>query len=194
MSVASWARRAARLPVAFAQVREDPRIDLAVLERCDPSRSPRARVLMVASGGCTAALLSSDRRVRDIHAVDVNPAQLALTRVKLEMLGTCSGPLRAALLGHLPMDPGKRRVGLEIVTRSADVPLERLGPLDDLSRHGPDHCGRYERVFAALREAIDCPEQLLEALTLDDPREQAALVAPKTAIGRGLTSAFHETM
>jgi hypothetical protein len=50
----AWVDEALRMPVAFAQVREDPRVDLAVVERL---RRGDLSGLMIASGGCTAAAL-----------------------------------------------------------------------------------------------------------------------------------------
>jgi len=41
---------------------------------------------MVASGGCTAAVLATMPNVAAIHLVDANPAQLALARLKLRLL------------------------------------------------------------------------------------------------------------
>src|SRR5688572_13082427 len=83
---APWALAAASRPIAFAQVREDPWVDLAAIERLGADRG--LRVIMIASGGCTAALLAASGRVADLHLVDVNPAQLTLTRLKLHLLTT----------------------------------------------------------------------------------------------------------
>src|SRR5690349_4183340 len=92
----AWVMEAATWPVAFAQVREDPRIDQFVVERAGAA----ARVCMVASGGCTAAVLATMPNVAAIHLVDANPAQLALSRLKLRLLETADEQTRLALLGH----------------------------------------------------------------------------------------------
>jgi S-adenosylmethionine-diacylglycerol 3-amino-3-carboxypropyl transferase len=115
-----WVREAAALPVAFAQVREDPRVDRAVAERL----GPEARVCMVASGGCTAAVLATLPNVAAVHLVDANPAQLELARLKLSLLEAAT-PERLARLGHA-----------------------------DPAGGGPDYAGRYERCFAALSAAL----------------------------------------
>lgn len=80
----AWVNEAAALPVAFAQVREDPLLDRWVTEQL----SDGSKILMIASGGCTAALLATLPNVAHLHLVDPNPAQLALTRLKLHLLET----------------------------------------------------------------------------------------------------------
>jgi S-adenosylmethionine-diacylglycerol 3-amino-3-carboxypropyl transferase len=56
---ASWVLEAARRPVAFAQVREDAALDQWVVEQLDAG----AEVIMVASGGCSAAALATMPKV-----------------------------------------------------------------------------------------------------------------------------------
>src|SRR5690348_13503060 len=92
----SWVEEAARLPVAFAQVREDPLLDAEVLR----GLSPKARIIMIASGGCTLAFLAARIRLERIDAVDPNPAQIALTRLKVHLLFHENSAGRLALLGH----------------------------------------------------------------------------------------------
>src|SRR5713226_4841071 len=94
----AWVTEAAALPLAFAQVREDPLLDQAVVARLPGS----ARILMVASGGCTAAWLAASAKVARIHLVDPNPAQIALARLKLHLLHLADPVERLALLGHAP--------------------------------------------------------------------------------------------
>ncbi len=59
--IPSWVSEAAKLPVAFAQVREDPLLDDWVVTKLDPG----ARILMIASGGCTLAFLAARGRGRE---------------------------------------------------------------------------------------------------------------------------------
>ena len=59
----SWVLEAAALRTAFAQVREDPLLDLWVVNQFVSD----ARVIMIASGGCTAALLASAPKVARLH-------------------------------------------------------------------------------------------------------------------------------
>jgi S-adenosylmethionine-diacylglycerol 3-amino-3-carboxypropyl transferase len=75
---------AAALPVAFARVRGDPLLDAWFVDRLRGD----VRVIMVASGGCTASLLGAHPRVTWLRRVDPNAAQLALARLKLRPLAT----------------------------------------------------------------------------------------------------------
>ena len=140
----AWIEEAARLPLAFAQVREDPRVELRLLDT-------NASVILVASGGCTAAALAAAGAAR-LHLVDPNPAQIALARLKLELL-KIDPPERMALLGHTPMLAREARLR-ETLDR-LDLQLEELGPAETVVELGPDQAGRYERLFARLREALE---------------------------------------
>jgi S-adenosylmethionine-diacylglycerol 3-amino-3-carboxypropyl transferase len=68
--------------VQFAIVREDPRVELAVLRAC-----PCAHGLLIASGGCTALTLAARHPSLDLTLLDPNPAQLALVEAKIDALG-----------------------------------------------------------------------------------------------------------
>lgn len=74
-----WVDATAKLPVAFAQVREDSAIDVELIR----SLGREARVVMIASGGETAAMLST-LPIAELRLVDVNWSQLNLTRLKLQ--------------------------------------------------------------------------------------------------------------
>lgn len=72
-----WAVQASRLPLAFAQVREDPQLDLEII-----AQHPKHPVIvMIASGGETAIQVARQLPAQ-LHLVDMNPAQLAITRLK----------------------------------------------------------------------------------------------------------------
>ena len=137
-----WLEQAARLPVAFAVVREDPRLDLAVLDQL----GERPRVVMIASGGETALCLAR-RPLASLILIDLNPAQLELVRLKWQL---AAGPRKRALelLGH---QPGDR------LTQFKAWGLEdgRLGPFDHVCQWGLDHLGRYEAVFRDLQRHRD---------------------------------------
>lgn len=130
------------MPVAFAQVREDPRLDLAMV-------APGERVLMVASGGETAMCLARLPLER-LMVVDVNPAQLALVRCKEWLAYNATRQEALEWLGHAPAAREER-----IAATLAALGLERdaLGPLARVAELGPDGAGRYELLFAALRRA-----------------------------------------
>lgn len=185
----TWVAAAARWPIAFAQVREDAAIDRAITARLPPA----ARVLMVASGGCTAALLAAVPRIARIGLVDPNPAQLALTRLKLHLLTTEPPARRAALLGHEPLDPAERHAWLAANLQRLGLEETALGPLAAVAAVGPDHAGRYEALFVALREHLAGHAAALQALLeLHDPAEQAARLASNAALNHALDAAFDE--
>lgn len=187
MTLPGWVEEAARLPVAFAQVREDPLVDAWVVQQLPPG----ARILMIASGGCTLAYLQSCTHVDSITVVDPNRAQIALARLKLELLKSAEPAERLALLGHARMAPRERLSGLQ--RRSSE--LETIGPREVLAEEGPDHAGRYERVFAQLRRELGPRHAEIEMLLqLADPAEQARRIDTGTALGAALDHAFEHAM
>jgi S-adenosylmethionine-diacylglycerol 3-amino-3-carboxypropyl transferase len=188
---ASWLADAGRLPIAFAQVREDPLLDLEVLAPCPD----QARVILVASGGCTAALLAASTRLRHLHLVDFNPAQLALARLKLRLLHTTEPAQRRALLGHAPLAARHRGLLLCAELQALNLAPDALGPLDVVADLGPDHAGRYERLFARLREALqEHAVELGRVLRLADPIAQARRVGSTTDLGRALDEAYDSVL
>jgi S-adenosylmethionine-diacylglycerol 3-amino-3-carboxypropyl transferase len=188
----TWVAPAAALPVAFAQVREDPELDSWIVGQLGAA----VRVFMIASGGCTAAALAASADVSRLHLVDANPAQLALSRLKLRLLQTATPPQRLALLGHEPMSAGERaaRLADELVTLG--LPAAALGPPEFVAAAGPDHAGRYECVFVALRESLGAraTAELGNGLRLRDPPEQRRRAAPDTELGRRLDEALDAVM
>ncbi len=186
----AWVRATAALPIAFAQVREDPMIDMqlvGLLER-------PVRVLMVASGGETAALLSTLPLAR-LHLVDMNEAQLSLSRLKLQLLKTADTAERLQLLGHAPMPIDRRSSELARRLAALGLPVDALGPPKLVARFGPDQCGRYEWLFARLRERLTHQNDAIRRLMiLRDPNQQARLVAEGTELGKCIEVAFAESM
>ena len=144
-----WAIEASTLPLAFAQVREDPRLDLE-LARLLPAE---AVVVMIASGGETIVPLAR-LPLACIHAVDLNPAQIALSQLKLHLAGKVASSTICHILGHASMQPLERQMTLRRLFDALSLPETIFGPLDFVSEHGPDHAGRYERCFAELRNEI----------------------------------------
>ncbi|MFN5398380.1 MAG: DUF3419 family protein, partial [Pseudanabaena sp.] len=86
--------------IAFSQVREDPRIELRVIQELAKHQRP-LRILLVASGGCTALSLLTSPAIAKIEAIDLNPAQLHLVELR-----------RQALL-HLSLDAQVRLIGAD---------------------------------------------------------------------------------
>lgn len=153
----AWALEAAKLPLAFAQVREDPRLDVELAQTLPAD----ATVVMIASGGETLVQLAR-LPLRRIHAVDMNPAQLALSRCKLHLAAHASADDATRLLGHEEMP--LRHEALQRICDELAMPADVFGPLDFVAEHGPDHAGRYERCFAELRRVRAGGAELDEAL------------------------------
>lgn len=153
-----WAQRAASLPLAFAQVREDPRLDLELARRVPAGGT----VVMIASGGETASCLG--RLPLRLVAVDMNPAQLALARVKWSLAGKRSADVVAALLGHLPMEAGARRRRMKDLLDELGLEEDVFGPSEWIAERGVDHGGRYEVCFAELRARLEPWRGELEAV------------------------------
>lgn len=177
------------MPVAFSQVREDALVDESVVL----GLGEKVDVLMIASGGCTAALLASMPQVRRLHLVDPNPAQLALSRLKLHLL-TCLPPAqRLALLGHQLMREEERRARLGQALSELMLPRDALGPFRTVVATGPDYVGRYERVFRALQFLLRGSErELLSALRSSTANVRA--FASDTPLGRKLDEALQQVM
>lgn len=159
-----WLEKAKNLPLAFSQTREDPLLDDWVVNRL----GCQARVAMIASGGCTAAFLAGNRLVASMDLVDANPAQLALTRLKLHLLESAAPEERRALLGHGGTETFRRKA-LPPLLSSLGLQDAIFGPLEWVCRRGPDHAGRYEAAF-----------QRLAYLLETDRKEWQAILAGKT--------------
>lgn len=159
----AWALEAAQLPLAFAQVREDPRIDVELAQTLPAD----AVVVMIASGGETLVQLAR-LPLQRIHAVDMNPAQLALSKCKLHLAAHASADHATRLLGHEDMP--LRSEALKRLWDELALPEDVFGPLDLVATHGPDHAGRYERCFAELRRVkaggADLDEALMRVMAL----------------------------
>jgi S-adenosylmethionine-diacylglycerol 3-amino-3-carboxypropyl transferase len=188
---APWARELARRPIGFAQVREDALLDQWAIRQLKEG----TEVLMVASGGCTAAALAGLSNVSRLHLVDINPAQIALARLKLRLLATAAPTERLAVLGHAPMSIAERRRRLSVELEAMGLSTEALGPSDLVATVGPDQAGRYEGLFSLLRKALgEVADELMALLHLRDPVEQALRADPETRLGGVLDAAFDSVM
>lgn len=191
----AWVRDAAARPVAFAQVREDPRIDRQMVERCATEAGSPIAIAQIASGGCTAALLATLPQVAHLHLVDPNPAQLALTRAKLHLLGHHAPTERLAVLGHTTQPAEIRGEAVRRLLAAVGLPEDACGPLAAVAEEGLDHAGRYELLFAALRRHLEpVSGPLGDLLRLGDPDAQRLRAAPGTLLGGALDAAFDDVM
>ncbi len=191
MTQPAWLQEAAALPVAFAQVREDPLIDEALAARAGNG----ARICMIASGGCTAAALAALPGIGLIHCVDPNSAQLALAQIKLSLLRYASTAERLIALGHGECSRALRGVAIARAREQAGQQDTDLGPQDLLDTLGLDHIGRYERLFAALRVRLEpVAAGIAKLLLLDDLTGQRNCIRADGPLWPVIESAFLEVM
>lgn len=188
---ARWAVDAAKFPVAFAQVREDPLLDRWVVDQLGDN----VRVAMVASGGCTAAHIATASNVGLVALVDPNPAQIGLCRLKLELLRHATPMGRAAVLGHKAMAPTARQARMSQLQDELQLANDLFGPPEIVAQLGADHCGRYEFAFAEFRRQLaDVAVEIAAAIELSDPREQTRQFEPTASLGRRLDQALDEAL
>jgi S-adenosylmethionine-diacylglycerol 3-amino-3-carboxypropyl transferase len=173
-----WAHEAARLPLAFAQVREDPRLDKEVASTL-PAGST---VVMIASGGETLVELARQRHIARIHAVDMNPAQNALSRLKCHLAANSSPDASCRLLGHEAMPTEEREKAMRAHLAALELSEHVFGPPAIIAGLGVDHAGRYERCFAMLREALGPSEALLNENRLDEALSRVMSLANLVAL------------
>lgn len=163
VQLASWVNTACQFPVGFAQVREDPLLDVQVLEHLN---RPQMKALMIASGGCTAALLATHPLINELTVVDPNVSQLALTQLKMHMLEHCSIEERLAILGHQMMPSQDRGTWIAHHLNLLGFPSDTLGDLDIVAELGLDYSGRYEYLFLQLQYEIrDFEDEIKEILS-----------------------------
>jgi S-adenosylmethionine-diacylglycerol 3-amino-3-carboxypropyl transferase len=182
---APWAVRAARFPLAFAQVREDPRIDVQLARHLpDP-----ATIVMIASGGDTVVQLGR-LPLHRIHAVDMNPAQIAISRLKWHLAHQPDPRGTLALLGHQPLPPAERQRELLGLFDTLKLSHDALGPLDQVAELGPDHSGRYELCFDQLRQQLNQKTAVHLTTDVTDGADEGA-APPGPVRVHGLISQLH---
>ncbi|MEZ0388024.1 MAG: DUF3419 family protein, partial [Verrucomicrobium sp.] len=186
----TWATEAASWPLAFAQVREDPRIDVEVLKLLPG----KPEVVMIASGGETAVTLEAQGLGR-LTLVDMNPAQLALTKLKRHLAQNYSPPFTAVLLGHGTMVAGARQVALCSLLETLELDRGVFGPIEGVAASGPDHIGRYEILFAELWKELSTDQETLQMLLMADQIKDApAMLEADSPAGKLLDQALAQVM
>jgi S-adenosylmethionine-diacylglycerol 3-amino-3-carboxypropyl transferase len=186
----AWAITASSLPLAFSQVREDPRLDLEVARRLPAD----ARVMMIASGGETAVCLAR-LPLAELILVDVNPAQLALSRCRFHLAENFAPSHSMSLLGHLPMESDARLQRWAAIFSELGLPGNILAEPSQLAELGADHCGRYEATFRELRRLLTpCHEEVTRFLQTSDPETASRIIAPGTVTGNALEAAFAQAL
>ncbi|MBK8136845.1 MAG: DUF3419 family protein [Chloroflexi bacterium] len=107
-------------PLFYSVQNEDYATELALLARQDPT-TPK-RVLMIASSGENILSVLTDPSVAELHAVDVNPAQLHLCDLRRAALMSLSRDEHLQLFASdaAPYaNGGERRIALYQRTRAA---------------------------------------------------------------------------
>jgi S-adenosylmethionine-diacylglycerol 3-amino-3-carboxypropyl transferase len=165
----------------FALVREDPRIELALVARIEARR-----IVVVASGGCTALSLLSDD-VEQVIAVDASPAQVALVALRAAAIGALDRDAYLRFCGARP-DDARAATWASIRARVPDDARAYWDSEPEAIAAGVDGCGIteafYRFVAGSLRRS-DWPDAvwraLLSAKSMDEQRE---LLATHFAGGR----------
>lgn len=183
-----YPEKATTYPISFSQVREDPWQDEAVLKQY--FQGPVA-MLMIASGGDTATYLLGKGYLSELSLVDINPAQIYLTQLKLHLLAY-SPKKKVGLLGYDRSPTEKQKQHLAVLMDLLDIPLGAFGKIH---LEGLGHTGKYECVFEALREHLSPYQQDIDNLfQLQDVQAQVRMIASTTPFGRSLDVAFQEVM
>ncbi len=140
--------------IAFSQVREDPRIELRVIQELAKRQPHALRVLLVASGGCTALSLLTCPAIAKIEAVDLNPAQLHLVELRRQALIHLSLEEQLQLIGVDRSASDRDR--LSIYERlSSNLPASTKAFWDTRQEQiafGVNQVGRFEQLFRELAE------------------------------------------
>ena len=183
---------AIKSPIAFSVVREDSQQDLEIIKHYFPEE--KVSLLMVASGGCTAAQLLAQAPLHDLTLVDPNQAQLDLTKLKIHLLNL-PPKKRLEILGYAPMDSTTRKSIMLGLMHALDIDVTVFGDLDQIATKGLDSAGRYEKTFEALRKTLAPHKDEIEALFMcTDIQEQSKLIAHDTNLGQALDKALEEVM
>lgn len=166
-----------RSEIAFSQVREDPSIEIHLIQKLAQQKQKKLRVFVVASGGCTSLSLLSCPEIADIIAVDINSAQLHLVELRRQCLLHLTLPEQYSLIGITDRVDNletaqQHRLELYQQLRS-HLPLSTRifwdHHLEDISL-GVNRSGRFEHLFRELAERfasmgiypLDHPSSALE--------------------------------
>jgi S-adenosylmethionine-diacylglycerol 3-amino-3-carboxypropyl transferase len=142
--------------VQFSQVREDPNLEMSLLDELSARLNRPLRVMVVGSGGCTALSLLAHPNVERVDAIDINPAQLHLIELRRGALAHIKLDMQLRFIGEIDgVSPDERiaiynsfREQLPIGTRTYwDGRLDQIGK-------GVQHIGQFELLLQELKEAF----------------------------------------
>lgn len=163
-------------PLVFAQVREDPQVELAALH---PGSDDRA--VVISSGGCTALSLVA-AGAGEVHAVDLNPAQNHLVELKMAAVTSLDRAAAIAFLGGTPV-PAHERLAQYADLRSMLTPDSRAywdRRARDIGR-GVIEAGGSERFIRlvrwVIRHVVHSPDRIARLLACRSLDEQRRLFA-----------------
>jgi S-adenosylmethionine-diacylglycerol 3-amino-3-carboxypropyl transferase len=142
--------------VMFSQVREDWRIEWQVLDRLAQTLQKPLRVLIVASGGCTALSLLAHPGLAQLDAVDANLAQLELLRLRSVAVAELEPAEQWVFLAKSGVGLGAERLGLYDRLRP-QLPVTTRAFWDarqDEIAYGVNYVGRFEQLFRELAQAF----------------------------------------
>ncbi len=137
--------------IAFSQVREDPRIELRVIQELAKHQRP-LRILLVASGGCTALSLLTSPAIAKIEAIDLNPAQLHLVELRRQALLHLSLAEQLRLIGADQAASDRDRLSI-YAHLHAYLPQPTQAFWDTRQEQiafGVNRVGRFEQLFREL--------------------------------------------
>jgi S-adenosylmethionine-diacylglycerol 3-amino-3-carboxypropyl transferase len=138
--------------LAFSQVREDYTVELRVIDRLARAYDRPLRILLIASGGCTALSLLTLPEVGEIVAIDANIAQLHLVELRRQSLLNLSLAEQLSLIGANLEASASTRIDLyqKIADKLPDLTRsywnDRLAEIG----FGVNRVGRFERLFYEL--------------------------------------------
>ena len=156
----------------FAQVREDPLLELAALR---PGADDH--VMVVSSGGCTALSLLAAGAGR-VTAVDLNATQNHLVELKAQAVASLGGRAATAFLGGAP-DPRRLERWPGVRDRLGAAARRYWSERRRQVRDGVLRCGTSERfiavVIGAMRRLVHPPARVRRLLACRSLEEQRAL-------------------
>lgn len=186
----NWIDLINKMPIAFAQVREDVLIDQKIVDQL-PKNSFG---VMIASGGCNSSYLAHSEKFSRLTLVDINQSQIALNKLKFRLVEKYNQHDKLAILGHTLMEPKIRNDILLEELNKLNYDPNILGPINFVSELGPDYVGRYELLFRRLQYEID--EQRLSdfLLNLNDLDQQKFFLSNQLNYKSKLRLAFNSVM
>lgn len=133
-------------PIQFAVVREDSRIEEQLIEKYDIER-----VLMIASGGCTALNLLTHYPNISLTLLDPNASQLNLIKQKIALLNSEQTALQKLTQFNVRSHV-KSKVSSHLESCSDGTLDNNLDSMSD--SNGLNQCGNFESLFRHLRRFI----------------------------------------